>query len=357
MYTINSFSISKLNNAEITAFFINLQRTMTSPEDLGVGALTEPFGTTLQKLIDQVYITSGSEHTASMQAADKKRDIIYKRIRLRLQLVDLSDDNETLSAIRDTVKTHLLDKYGAGVPQLPYQEETAILKGFLYDIGQKLTEDDMDALGISSDVVALETANNAFITAYNARSVARAEGDKGVTVRLRGEMCAFYQQICFTTQYLANSTEEANATKATACQNFIGVLNVILEEAKRRYTQRLNGLGDDSMEGGEEGGSGENSDDEGGSTSTDEGGNSGEGHTDSTDSTDSGGSNGGSNSGDSDSGSGSNSGSGSSDQGGSNPSNPSNGSNSSNSSNSSDGGSDPNKPNGEGTISDGEITF
>ena len=252
MYTINSFSISKLNNAEITAFFINLQRTMSSPENLGVAAITGPFDTTLQKLIDQVYITAGSEHTASMQAADKKRDLIYKRIRLRLQLVDLSDDNETLNAIRDSVKTHLLDKYGAGIPQLPYQEETAILKGFLYDIGQKLTEDDQEALGISADVAALEQANNAFITAYNARSVARAEGDKGVTVRLRGEMCALYQQICFTTQYLANSTEEANATKATACQNFIGVLNVILEEAKRRYTQRLNGLGDDSMEGGED---------------------------------------------------------------------------------------------------------
>ena len=343
MYTINSFSISKLNNAEITAFFINLQRTMSSPENLGVAAITGPFDTTLQKLIDQVYITAGSEHTASMQAADKKRDLIYKRIRLRLQLVDLSDDNETLNAIRDTVKTHLLDKYGAGIPQLPYQEETAILKGFLYDIGQKLTEDDQEALGISADVAALEQANNAFITAYNARSVARAEGDKGVTVRLRGEMCAFYQQICFTTQYLANSTEEENATKATACQNFIGVLNVILEEAKRRYTQRINGLGDDSMEGGEEGGSGENSGDEGGSTSTDEGGNEGEGHTDSTDSTDSGGSNGGS----------TNSGSGSSDQGGSNPSNPSNPSNSSEGGS----GSDPNKPNGEGNISDGEITF
>ena len=339
MYTINSFSISKLNNAEITAFFINLQRTMSSPENLGVAAITGPFDTTLQKLIDQVYITAGSEHTASMQAADKKRDLIYKRIRLRLQLVDLSDDNETLNAIRDTVKTHLLDKYGAGIPQLPYQEETAILKGFLYDIGQKLTEDDQEALGISADVAALEQANNAFITAYNARSVARAEGDKGVTVRLRGEMCAFYQQICFTTQYLANSTEEANATKATACQNFIGVLNVILEEAKRRYTQRLNGLGDDSMEGGNEG----------------------EGHTDSTDSTDSGESNGGNtNSGDSgstnqggssDSGSGSNSGSGSSDQGGNS------GGNSGGSDNAGSGGDDPNKPNGEGNISDGEITF
>ena len=350
MYTINSFSISKLNNAEITAFFINLQRTMSSPENLGVAAITGPFDTTLQKLIDQVYITAGSEHTASMQAADKKRDLIYKRIRLRLQLVDLSDDNATLSAIRDTVKTHLLDKYGAGVPQLPYQEETAILKGFLYDIGQKLTEDDQEALGISADVAALEQANNAFITAYNARSVARAEGDKGVTVRLRGEMCALYQQICFTTQYLANSTEEANATKATACQNFIGVLNVILEEAKRRYTQRLNGLGDDSMEGGEEGEGHTDSTDSGesnGGNSSDEGGNEGEGHTDSTDSTDSGGSNGGS----------TNQGSGSSDQGGSNPSNLSNPSNPSEGGNTSEGGSDPNKPNGEGTISDGEITF
>ena len=353
MYTINSFSISKLNNAEITAFFINLQRTMTSPESLGIGAINEPFNTTLQKLIDQVYITSGSEHTASMQAADKKRDLIYKRIRLRLQLVDLSDDNEALSAIRDTVKTHLLDKYGAGVPQLPYQEETAILKGFLYDIGQKLTEDEQEALGISEDVAALEMANNAFITAYNAHSVARAEGDKGVTVKLRGEMCALYQQICFTTQYLANTTDEANAAKATACQNFIGVLNVILEEAKRRYNQRLAGLGDDSMEGGEEG----------------------EGHTDSTDSTDSGESNGGNSSdeGGNEGNSGSEGGSTNTGDSGSNSSNPSNPSNGSNPSeggtnpsnpsnpseggNTSEGGSDPNKPNGEGTISDGEITF
>ena len=100
MYTINSFSISKLNNAEITAFFINLQRTMSSPENLGVAAITGPFDTTLQKLIDQVYITAGSEHTASMQAADKKRDIIYKRIRLRLQLVELADEAQLIEKYR-----------------------------------------------------------------------------------------------------------------------------------------------------------------------------------------------------------------------------------------------------------------
>ena len=339
MFTINSFSISKLNNAEITAFFINVQRAMSNPENLGVSDVSAAYDETLQKLIDQVYITAGSEFTAAMQSADFKRDQIYKRIRLRLQLVELADDNAPLSALRDTVKTHLLAKYGSSIPQLAYQEETAIVKGFLYDLGQKLTEDDMDTLGISADYAALEQANNAFITAYNSRSAARAEGDRGVTLKLRGEMIDLYQRICFSTQYLANSTLEENATKAAACQTFVGVVNVLLEDAKRRYNQRI-ANGADAEEG------------EGEGSSSDEGGQQGEGHTDDTDATDSGGSNGGStNSGDS----------GSTDQGGSSDSgsgsNPSNSSNPSNPSNPSEGGSDPNKPNGEGNISDGEITF
>ena len=359
MFTINSFSISKLNNAEITAFFINVQRAMSNPENLGVSDVSTTYDETLQKLIDQVYITAGSEFTAAMQSADFKRDQIYKRIRLRLQLVELADDNAPLSALRDTVKTHLLAKYGSSIPQLAYQEETAIVKGFLYDLGQKLTEDDMDTLGISADYAALEQANNAFITAYNSRSAARAEGDRGVTLKLRGEMIDLYQRICFSTQYLANSTLEENATKAAACQTFVGVVNVLLEDAKRRYNQRI-ANGADAEEGEGEGHTDStDSTDSGGSNggnSSDEGGSEGEGHTDSTDSTDSGGSNGGTNSGDS----GNSNQGGSSDSGtGSNPSLPSdatNGSNPSNPSNPSDG-SDPNKPNGEGTISDGEITF
>ena len=357
MFTINSFSISKLNNAEITAFFINVQRAMSNPENLGVSDVSTTYDETLQKLIDQVYITAGSEFTAAMQSADFKRDQIYKRIRLRLQLVELADDNAPLSALRDTVKTHLLAKYGSSIPQLAYQEETAIVKGFLYDLGQKLTEDDMDTLGISADYAALEQANNAFITAYNSRSAARAEGDRGVTLKLRGEMIDLYQRICFSTQYLANSTLEENATKAAACQTFVGVVNVLLEDAKRRYNQRI-ANGADAEEGEGEGHTDStDSTDSGGSNggnSSDEGGQQGEGHTDSTDSTDSGGSNGGSegeNGGNGGSTNSGDSGSGSSDQGGNS------GSNSGGSDNAGSGGDDPNKPNGEGNISDGEITF
>jgi hypothetical protein len=264
MFTINTFSISKLNNAEFTGFMINLQKAITTndPTKLGLIEVLPNFGTTLQKLIDQVYTTTGSEYTAAMLETDLKRDQTYKRIRLRLQMVEVAEDSAAIKAVKDVVKTHLLAKYTSKVPQLPYQEESAILQGFIFDLNDKLGDDGNAALGITEDLQALEDANNEFIAAYNSRATERAEGDTGLTLKLRQEMYALYQQICFITQYLANSTETANAEKATACQTFIGVLNVLLADAKRRYNQRINnGSGDEEGEGGE-------------------------GHTDSSDSTD-----------------------------------------------------------------------
>ena len=264
MFTINSFSISKLNNAEVTGFYINLQKAITTndPTKLGLVEVLPNFGTTLQKLIDQVYTTTGSEYTAAMLETDLKRDQTYKRIRLRLQMVEVAEDSAAIKAVKDVVKTHLLAKYTSKVPQLPYQEESAILQGFIFDLNDKLGDDGIAALGITEDLQALEDANNEFIAAYNSRATERAEGDTGLTLKLRQEMYALYQQVCFITQYLANSTETANAEKATACQTFIGVLNVLLADAKKRYNQRIS------------------------NGSTDEEGEGGEGHTDSSDSTD-----------------------------------------------------------------------
>ena len=324
MFTINTFSISKLNNAEFTGFMINLQKAITTndPTKLGLVEVLPNFGTTLQKLIDQVYTTTGSEYTAAMLETDLKRDQTYKRIRLRLQMVEVAEDSAAIKAVKDVVKTHLLAKYTSKVPQLPYQEESAILQGFIFDLNDKLGDDGIAALGITEDLQALEDANNEFIAAYNSRATERAEGDTGLTLKLRQEMYALYQQVCFIVQYLANSTETANAEKATACQTFIGVLNVLLADAKRRYNQRINNGSDEEGEGGE-------------------------GHTDSSDSTD-------------DSGSGNGSGEGHTeptDNGGSG--NPSNTSNPSNPSNPSEGGntSDPNKPSDGGVVNGDEVSF
>ena len=346
MFTINTFSISKLNNAEVTGFYINVQKAITTgdPSKLGLTEVMPNFGSTLQKLIDQVYTTTGSEFTASMLNADVKRDQTYKRIRLRLQMVEVAEDSAAIKAVKDVVKAHLLSKYTSKVPQLPYQEESAILRGFIFDLNDKLGEDGIAALGLADDLTALEDANNAFIAAYNSRATERAEGDTGLTLKLRQEMYALYQQVCFVTQYLANTTETANAEKATACQAFIAVLNVPLADAKKRYNQRISNGGDEEGEGEGHTDSSDSTDDSG------SGNGSGEGHTEPTDPTDNGGSNGGSNSGSdsgSDSGSGSSSNTGNTDNSGSGNSQ---GSGSGNT-------SDPNKPSEGGVVNGDEVSF
>ena len=338
MFTINTFSISKLNNAEFTGFMINLQKAITTADasKLGLSEVMTPFGTTLEKLIDQVYTTTGSEFTAAMLDADVKRDQTYKRIRLRLQMVEVAEDNPAIKAVRDVVKTHLLAKYTSKVPQLPYQEESAILQGFLFDLDDKLGDEGISALGLSDDMAALEEANDAFISAYNQRSTERAEGDTGLTLKIRQEMYALYQQVCFITQYLANSTETANAEKATACQAFIAVLNVLLADAKKRYNQRIsNGTGEEGEGEGGEGGN-TNPDDSSDTIPDDEGGEGGSGSGSGSDNSGSG-----SNTGNPD-----NSGSGNSQGSGSDSGSGSNGNT-----------TDPNKPSDSGVVNGDEVSF
>jgi hypothetical protein len=292
-----------------------------------------------------------------MLEADVKRDQTYKRIRLRLQMVEVAEDNPSIKAVKDVVKTHLLAKYTSKVPQLPYQEESAILQGFLFDLEDKLGSNGINALGISDDMAALEDANNSFIAAYNQRATERAEGDTGLTVKLRQEMYALYQQVCFVTQYLANSTETANAEKAAACQAFIGVLNVLLADAKKRYNQRIsNGSGEEGEGEGGEGGN-TNPDESSDTTPDDQGGEGGNGSGSGSDNSGSG------NSGSTDSGnsqgSGSDSGNSGSNTGNTDNSGSGNsqGSGSDSGSGSGDNTTDPNKPSEGGVENGDEVWF
>ena len=316
MFSINSnFSISRLNNAEITAFYINLQKAITTndPTKLGVVGILPAFGSKLQELIDRVYVSQGSEFTAAMKAADDRRCLIFRRIRLRLQMVEVAEQNEALLAIQDVVRTHLLSKYVATVTSKAYQERTSILQGFLLDLNEKLGDSGIATLGLAEDITALEDANNEFIAAYAQRTAEKAEGNMGVTLRLRDEMYDIYLQMIYTVQYLANSTDEANAEKATACQAFIAHVNVLLSDAKKRLEQRLS--------------NGDTEEGEGGSNAGDEGGQ--------------GGSNGG--------GSGANDGSTENNGGTSSGGN--------GNSNTTDNTTDPNKPSQDGVVNGDEVSF
>lgn len=323
MFSVSTnFSISRLNNPEVTAFYINVQKAITSSDasKLGVTGILPAYGAKLQELIDRVYVSQGSEFTAAMKASDDRRCLIFRRIRLRLQMVEVAEQNAALLAIQDVVRTHLLTKYVANVTSKAYQERTSILQGFILDLNEKLGDSGIETLGLVDDIMALEEANNAFITAYAQRTAEKAEGNMGVTVRLREEMYDIYLQVICIVQYLANSTDEANAEKATACQTFIAHVNVLLSDAKKRLDQRLSG-----------------GDAEGGSNTGDEGGSNGDGDGANNGSTEN---NGGTGAGDG----GSNGGSG-------------NGGSNSGQQSSSDNTTDPNKPSENGVVNGDEVSF
>ena len=269
MFTFYSFSISKLNNAEYLAFIINFQKAIKQATAASLGledSLMTSYATLQQSITDQVYNALGSEQTLAMQNADDKRDKIFRRIMLRLQMVLYAEENAELNNVKDAVESIILSKYTIKVTSMPMQEETGVLSGFIYDLEQRLDGEVLSTLGISDDLDNLKSANEEFISAYNLRSQQRAAGDTGLTSRLRTQMNELYQRICLIVQYNANDTLEANATKAAACQSFIGVANVLLSDAKKRYNTRLGKTSDEATDSTDS----TDSTDENGSESTDE---------------------------------------------------------------------------------------
>ena len=261
-----SFSISRLNNPEFSAFIGNFLKLLSASDLASLGMTQQDVAAIeaeAKRLTDQVYTTTGSEHTASMQAADLARDTIFKRIRLKLQAVEVAEEGSELLKLADKVRVNFLSKYGANIPQKAYQEETAILKGFLLDLNDKLTEDEQEMLGVTGDIMKLEKANNDFQKAYHDRTGERAEGDTGLTAQLRTSLGNLYDRAMLTIVYLANGSDEA---KATASTTFVKNLNVILSDAKKRLEQRTgtggSGSGNGSGNGEEDekptGGSGAN---------------------------------------------------------------------------------------------------
>ena len=245
MFSINTFSVNRLNNAEFVGLMINLGNLIERCEASKMGldeTLVTNFNAKKQQLIDQVRVSAASELTAKMNAANDKRIRMFKLANYTLRKTEVDDRGGSMTELCERVGTLILKPYSMAILRLPQQELTTVLSGFIYDMRNKFDSDELEDLGVDREIDNLESANQEFIAAYSARAAQRAEAGSALTQQLRLEMVDLYMSICFTTQYYANSELEANATKAKACQEFIGVANQILTEAKSRYQQRMNAL-------------------------------------------------------------------------------------------------------------------
>ena len=257
MYQISNFPFYRMNNAEFLAFFVNLAKVLGEVSSTNIGLTEEQskvFDDLLTRLTDQVYTTQGSEFTAKMQEADDRRSAIYKRILTKLGVVNYAESDRDLNAIKETVKTQFLSRYKMQVGSIAQQERTAIISGFIFDL-KGLSEDAMEVLGIYSDVVSLEGANNAFIASYNSRNVQRVEVEKGLTTNCRKQLTEFFLLSSFQIQYNANQPAEGDdADKVRGCIDYVQRVNGLLEDARIRLNQRLKKEGESAEESGDGGG-------------------------------------------------------------------------------------------------------
>ena len=287
--TISTIDMARLKNAEHVQLHSNVRNLVTTatPTKLGLADVVfTPYRDAILAEQDIVNKATGSAYTLEMQEADQKRDQIFKRVRKKLELCELEDESTTAFKATGVVKKHLLAKYPGSVCQLPYQEESATLAGFVLDCRELLTDEQVEGIGIDSDLDDLESANIKFGRMYQERVGERAEGDTRLSLKLRAATDQAYQVLTLSLNALANDPTPANATQVAAVRELVGKMNVVIKEAKDRLNQRMapsdspqeggnevsNTAPSDSPQGGENGGS--NSSNPGSNTSSSGGSNS-----------------------------------------------------------------------------------
>lgn len=243
MFTISSLAFSRLLNTEFVAYFIQFQKSLNEFNYSGdtpivTDSVVTQFDNKLVELTDKVYAPRKKSYTVELANADAARCAIYRRLIYKLKGVLSPGSNTAILACAETVKAEILSGYDLSVLRLPYQERTAVIKGFLYDLTNKLDSSARMALVLQSDMDALDNANENFIAAYQTKLSTRYVDSSKTTLILRAEMIDIYTAVKALIEVAANDDTNANTASA---QEFVDVANIHIAEVAVRLKARLSG--------------------------------------------------------------------------------------------------------------------
>ena len=239
MQSISTIPFAQLNNAEHVAFFSNVAVELDKKTAEALGLTTVQF-LNFRKAVtaeqDIVNRSMASVYTADMEAMDAERDRIFRLIRLKLQACLYATPGTAVAELAESVEKNLLNKYGNSIAAQPYQEESALLRGFIYDVTNFFSENQIQTLGISGDLGDLQAANENFMDLYNQRAAERSLSTAELTKKLRTATEELYQLLALHLSFKANN--EAGTEVGTACAESLAVVNQIVKDARQRLSQR-----------------------------------------------------------------------------------------------------------------------
>ena len=223
-----------MNNAYFVAFHQGMSELISSNGDTDLGLVAADLTAYRNKITllnDAVLGTQGSDKTAQIAAYEAERDKLFRGCRNTLANLKNSGDPD-LVALYDTAKAKILAVYPSSIASESNQEETAHINGFLVDV-RKYFGTQLDALGLTKQIAALDTANQNFQTAYLDRAAELSEVVTGATVLYRKEVEELYAKMELTINYFASrtdATDTATQTLCSACTAFVTLANEYIDE-------------------------------------------------------------------------------------------------------------------------------
>lgn len=248
MKEISNLTFPQLKNAEHVSFHSNVRIAI---DKIGVSSLRIPeplfatYGTCIDTEQDIVNRAQSSIYTQEMKDMDDERDRLFRLIHLKMEECSFATPGSDTAKLASTIERYFLAKYGKDVCTLPYQEETAVISGFILDVNNFLGEEGIETLGIERVLASLEAANHKFADMYNERVTEKSGTDAELTKKLRGETEEQYHLLCSHIVCMANIDSTA---VGQSCASLLAIINQIIADARFRLNVRL-GKSDDNTDG------------------------------------------------------------------------------------------------------------
>ena len=239
MLKISTISFGMLKNAEHVSLFANAK---VAVDKIGITSLGiteaqyEPYLTALDVEQDIVNRSMASIYTPEMEAMDKERDRLFRLIRIKLQSVLLESAHSDSAKYATMIERYLLAKYGGDVCLLPYQEESAVIAGFILDVNKYLGDEGIEDINIERELASLESANTKFADQYNERVTEKAGTDADQTRKFRLDTEEQFRLLCLHLEFMANSD---TTSVGKCCASLVGIINEIINDAQHRLNVRL----------------------------------------------------------------------------------------------------------------------
>ena len=239
---ITIINCALLKNAEHMAYHSNIRSVIENldPEEIGIPTgIYNPYRAAINVETDIVNKATGSIYTPQMQEADQLRCECFRRIYRKFMVCELEPDVTTQRKAWPVIEKNLVNPYGLSVTQLPLQEKSAVLTGFVLDCRNFLSSEEVKAAGIDGDLDDLDSANQRFCRMYQERLSEKADWEPGYPATCRANTDAAWKLVYTFLNWMANDPTEANKTKAALCLEAVNKINTLTEEARQRLTFRL----------------------------------------------------------------------------------------------------------------------